>query len=189
MKKLALLLGIFATSAALATHPTGMDDALRICQELSFDSNKATCMNILSQVEFVDDLIPAVCKKASFDSSKIDCLKNNANALFSAPALELCTSLSFDSNKTACMSKIHNKDIYPAGLAICKSMSFDSTKISCIETAPFRELTYRRGRQMCSERNYMNKVRGALGNLEGGNSQATRRTLIGLLETLEHCSK
>lgn len=101
MNKFAILLSLLSLSFTPLLAEEN-ESAYKLCNSLSFSSEKMECMKVVKDKYFFDQAVQ-VCSSLPFSSEKINCLKVIANKSFSTSALAICSRLSFSSEKIVCL--------------------------------------------------------------------------------------
>lgn len=77
-----------------------------------------------------------ICKPMTFETERANCLnKVKQYTYFDKRGLTYCSTLSFDSDKLSCLSAIGDRVYESFEMDHCLSLTFDSAKMECLETS------------------------------------------------------
>lgn len=210
MKRFVLILttALISLPAAFAyngyDYSNGKDAAFRACAKISSDFSRLDCIKAVEKAEFIDADVVPLCDSISSAFSTVDCMNKVANKLFMSEAVNVCKRITSDFSKIECATVIADKSYSYGMLNACDKMSSAFSTIDCLKqgsngtinrprppvgcdpSQPGQCRPPQRPRD-CTEQSYMNRVRGALGNLRGGNIDAAERTLENLRDQLNRC--
>lgn len=120
--------------------------ALRICDQLSFDSEKTSCvLSLLNQV--IEEPEARVCDSQSFPEDKWNCLKKvqrpyrwrtffkvNPDPGKNAVA-QMCEQFFFDEDKNACVALMSRTELFTVdAVHSCSRFFSDADKLQCLES-------------------------------------------------------
>lgn len=189
----------------------GKDAALRACSKINTDYSRLDCIKAVERADFIDADIVPLCDSITTAYSTVDCMNKVANKYFMEEAVKVCKRITVDYSKIECATTIADKSFSYGMLAACDKMSTAYGTIDCLKQGSNGAIIRPRPpvgcdpsrpnqchpnpipnprpnpRPDCTESSYMNRVRGALGNLRGGNLDAAERTLENLRDQLNRC--
>lgn len=100
MKMLIVLLTMTSSLAFAGDRNTAYN---MVCKDLSFESDRNKCVETIRPYGYFDDQALAMCANFTFDSNKIQCLGFIGGKQYEAYEIDTCRNTTFDSDKLACL--------------------------------------------------------------------------------------
>jgi hypothetical protein len=100
----ATMLIIFLGAAAHATPASDLE-LVKYCENLYSLRDKQACHDNVLKIKYISHEALVVCSELNFDSEKQLCLTNIANREFRDGIIEACSSRNFTSEKIECLNK------------------------------------------------------------------------------------
>ena len=98
-----VLIFLMAMTAGLAFAGDSNTAYNMVCKNLSFESDRNKCLEIIRPHNYFDNQALAICASFTFDSNKFQCLTNIAEKQYEAYEIDACKNKSFDSDKLTCL--------------------------------------------------------------------------------------
>lgn len=76
-----------------------------ICKPLTFESDRASCMNRVKNYSYFDDRALKMCKAATFDDNKVACLDLIGDKAYEDFEMNNCINQTFESKKMDCLQE------------------------------------------------------------------------------------
>ena len=74
-----------------------------VCKNMSFESDKARCIQVIKPFTYFDDGALSICPVFPFASTQMECLGYVGNKRYEAYEVESCRNAVFDSEKLRCL--------------------------------------------------------------------------------------
>lgn len=100
MKMLIVLLTMTSSLAFAGDRNTAYG---MVCKDLSFESDRNRCVETIRPYSYFNDQALGICANFTFDSNKIQCLGYIGGKQYDAYEIDLCKNATFDSDKLACL--------------------------------------------------------------------------------------
>jgi len=92
----------------------GIEEGQKLCQGLSFPSEKQSCLELISGFKYLDKNAVSICESQSFTSQKIECLGVIKDKKYTQTLVNTCKEMSFPSQIISCLKKTGNAYTAPA---------------------------------------------------------------------------
>lgn len=100
MKTLIVLLTMTSSLAFAGDRNTAYN---LICRDLTFESERNNCIEIIRPHSYFDDQALAICADFTFDSDKTKCLGLIGGKQYDAYEIEACKNTTYDPDKLTCL--------------------------------------------------------------------------------------
>jgi len=100
MKMLIVLLTMTSSLAFAGDRNTAYN---MVCRDLTFESDRNRCVEIIRPHSYFDDQALAICADFTFDSNKTQCLGFIAGKQYDGYEIDTCKNATFDSDKLTCL--------------------------------------------------------------------------------------
>lgn len=147
-----MLLSIKAFSAPVPDPVPGLQAALQFCMGIEDESEIPRCVWLESSANWVTREALPICRNQSFDSDRINCLAGIVNREIRPEEVAVCESLTFDDEKAQCLAQIPRLFPYRTRLKVdprpglqavsrlCQSFFHDDDKRRCLNELSSAEL-------------------------------------------------
>lgn len=102
MKALLITVSLFLGVANAGDRNTAYN---AICKPMTFESERANCMEKVKGYTYFDDRGLAVCKNQTFDSNKVSCLDFIGDKTYEDYEMDNCINQTFESKKLQCLQE------------------------------------------------------------------------------------
>lgn len=100
MKMLIVLLTMTSSLAFAGDRNTAYN---MVCRDLTFESDRNRCVEIIRPYSYFNDEALAICAGFTFDSNKTQCLGFIGGKQYDGYEIDTCKNATFDSDKLACL--------------------------------------------------------------------------------------
>ena len=100
MKMLIVLLTMTSSLAFAGDRNTAYN---MVCRDLTFESDRNRCVEIIRPHSYFDDQALAMCAAFTFDSNKTQCLGFIGGKQYDGYEIDACKNTTFDSDKLTCL--------------------------------------------------------------------------------------
>jgi hypothetical protein len=100
-----ILITILTLTSGLAFGGTRDTAYNIICKNMTYDSDRSKCIEIIRPHNYFDDQALNICANFTFDSTKNQCLGYMAGKQYDAYEIDTCKNATFDSEKLRCLQK------------------------------------------------------------------------------------
>lgn len=102
MKMLIVFLTLISSVTFAADRNTAYG---MICKDLTYESDRTRCVEAIRPHAYFDDQALGICANFTFDSNKVQCLGYIGGKQYDAYEIDACKNATFDSDKLACLRK------------------------------------------------------------------------------------
>ena len=113
-----ILIAILTMTSSLAFAGTRDTAYNMVCKNMTYDSDRTRCVEIIRPHSYFDDQALGICANFTFDSNKNQCLGFMAGKQYDAYEIEECKNATFDSEKLQCLKK-NGRPVYDGGNRPC----------------------------------------------------------------------
>jgi hypothetical protein len=98
-----ILIAFVLVSSALSAQAAGRQEASAICNSMTFDSDRSSCIGNLKNYDYFDSRAISICSRLTFDADKNNCVGAIGNKAYEEYETESCARETFDTNKVDCL--------------------------------------------------------------------------------------
>lgn len=120
------------SAKADSTNDNGLSQAYTLCGKHVYDSDKQTCLKIISSADYISEEVVNICAKMTTYAQINDCLSSTINKKFMSELLGVCTQHVYYNDFKSCINIIANKMAANEAIATCKKSTTYAQINSCL---------------------------------------------------------